>query len=513
MVRRKGPVWEHYNSVNSGNDPHPHVRCKYCSKDFQRAVPERMQAHLDKKCPKAPNNAKSKFSQQNTSSIIDNLNDRISEEEQKSLETLLSKALNSAEVSSSFVDNPLVIQFFQRLRPSFKLPNREVVNIIQTDDNDQLKSSDIHHLAYCYRYGIGTEKNEFKAFELYKKATDRGHVDSIYNLGECYYNGTGVEKNESKAFELYKDAAEKGYIKSIHQLGNCYQHGVGTEKNEIKAFELYKKAAEKDHLNSLHDLGYCYQHEIGIKKDEPKAFKIYKEAAQKGFVKSIHQLGYCYQYGIGTEKNEFKAFELYKEAAGKGDVDSMYLLGNCYRNGTGTEKNEFKAFELYKAAAEKGDVGSKFKLGECYYNGMGVEKNKVKAFELYKELIENGYIGCYGRTTELLKKNANNATCYLSYVVGRKSPNKTSPLFSQILTQKFLIHRRYLPYFLFYSLFLYFYFYYLLLYNSIIINAYVISFDRITAANTDISNEINQKVSYILTSSSSSPHTLIPSLH
>ncbi|CAG8723343.1 4770_t:CDS:2 [Rhizophagus irregularis] len=125
MVRRKGPVWEHFNSVNSGNDPHPHVHCKYCSKDFQRAVPERMQAHLDKKCPRAPNNAKSKFSQQNTSSIIDDFRDHISEEEQKSLEILLSKALYSAEVSSSFVDNPLVIQFFQRLRPSFKLPNRE----------------------------------------------------------------------------------------------------------------------------------------------------------------------------------------------------------------------------------------------------------------------------------------------------------------------------------------------------------------------------------------------------
>src|SRR5579862_1982322 len=64
MVRKKGPVWEHFNS-GSRNDSHPHVQCKYCLKDFKRAIPERMQAHLDKKCPNAPSNAKSQ-------SIIDN---------------------------------------------------------------------------------------------------------------------------------------------------------------------------------------------------------------------------------------------------------------------------------------------------------------------------------------------------------------------------------------------------------------------------------------------------------
>ncbi|CAB5362713.1 unnamed protein product [Rhizophagus irregularis] len=175
--RKKGPVWEHFNSGNKNNDSHPHVQCKYCSKAFQRAVPERMQTHLDKKCPKAPinsksqskkkpvwenfnvigkyddshphvqckycykefkravpqrmqvhiencleasNNAKLQSKIQNTTSTIDNINDHMSEDEQKFLESLLAKALSSAEIPSSFVDNPLVIQFFKRLQPSFK---------------------------------------------------------------------------------------------------------------------------------------------------------------------------------------------------------------------------------------------------------------------------------------------------------------------------------------------------------------------------------------------------------
>ncbi|RIA88571.1 hypothetical protein C1645_739295 [Glomus cerebriforme] len=134
MVRRKGPVWKHFYCKIENDDSHPHVQCKYCSKVFQRAVPERMQSHLDKKCPEAPNDAKSQYKQQNssTTSRIDNFNDCMTDEEQKSLELLLHKALSSANVSFSFVDDPFVVQFFQRLRPSFKLPKRE--EKIQSDE-------------------------------------------------------------------------------------------------------------------------------------------------------------------------------------------------------------------------------------------------------------------------------------------------------------------------------------------------------------------------------------------
>ncbi|CAG8617557.1 11366_t:CDS:2 [Rhizophagus irregularis] len=113
MVRKKGPVWEHFQIIDNKDNRHPHVQCKHCSKDFQRAVPERMQAHLNKKCPKAPNHVKSQTKQQNTTSKINNI-EHMSEEEQKSLGLLLAKALTS----------------------SSKLTIEEVK--MQTDDNEQL---------------------------------------------------------------------------------------------------------------------------------------------------------------------------------------------------------------------------------------------------------------------------------------------------------------------------------------------------------------------------------------
>ena len=45
MVRKKGPVWKHFSVISNNDDPHPHVKCNYCSKEFKRAIPERMQYH------------------------------------------------------------------------------------------------------------------------------------------------------------------------------------------------------------------------------------------------------------------------------------------------------------------------------------------------------------------------------------------------------------------------------------------------------------------------------------
>ncbi|GBB92466.1 hypothetical protein RclHR1_02010003 [Rhizophagus clarus] len=255
MAREKGPVWEHFNSESRNDNSHPPVQCKYCLKNYRRGIPERMQAHLDKKCPNAPNNAKSRSLQQN---ITTTFNEYIDDDEQKYLEILLANALSSAEVPFTFVENPFVIQFFQRLRPSFKLPSREIINV-QTDDNGYSGSS--------------SEKN----VELYKKAAEKGHIASIYELGCCYQYGKGIEKNDIKAFELFKEAAEKGYIKSINKLGWCHYYGIGTEKNEVKAFELFKEAADKNNPDAIDNLGYCYEHGIGTEKNENEAFEWYSK--------------------------------------------------------------------------------------------------------------------------------------------------------------------------------------------------------------------------------------------
>ncbi len=48
-------------------------------------------------------------------------------------------------------------------------------------------------LAECYLKGIGTGKDEMKAFNLYKDAADGMDTDSMYIVGQMYKDGTGTE--------------------------------------------------------------------------------------------------------------------------------------------------------------------------------------------------------------------------------------------------------------------------------------------------------------------------------
>ncbi|CAB4397238.1 unnamed protein product [Rhizophagus irregularis] len=87
---------------------------------------------------------------------------------------------------------------------------------------------DLNNLAYYYQYGIGKEKNEFKAFEFYLNSSEKeGNSDAQNNLGCCYQYGIGIEKDESKAFEYYLKASNQGDIYAQYNLGVCYQNGIG----------------------------------------------------------------------------------------------------------------------------------------------------------------------------------------------------------------------------------------------------------------------------------------------
>ena len=90
---------------------------------------------------------------------------------------------------------------------------------------------------------------------------------SIVIFGFFNFYGIGTNINNRKAFELFEKAANLGYPLGISQLGNCYRHGIGTSIDNQKAFELFQKAADLDQPSAIYNLGYCYQLGIGISID------------------------------------------------------------------------------------------------------------------------------------------------------------------------------------------------------------------------------------------------------
>ncbi|CAI2192416.1 3694_t:CDS:2, partial [Funneliformis geosporum] len=191
---------------------------------------------------------------------------------------------------------------------------------------------------------VGIEKNENKAFEIYKRFHEKDFINRKYKLGICYYFGIGTEINKKESFIICKDLTEKGFdnaqafpsaengnIDAMVNLAQRYQYGQGTEKDLVKAFYWYKKAVTNDNIVAmkaadngdnirLHYLGEYYELGKKVNKDEIKASEYYKKSAENGLVNAKFYLGYCYINGIETEINKEMVYNLYNEVTGKGDI-------------------------------------------------------------------------------------------------------------------------------------------------------------------------------------------------
>ncbi|RHZ72881.1 hypothetical protein Glove_236g22 [Diversispora epigaea] len=237
--------------------------------------------------------------------------------------------------------------------------------------------------------GIGTTKDEEKAFQWYLKSAEGGNSIGQFNLGNCYENGIGTTKDEEKAFQWYLNSAEGGNNDGQYNLAHCYQHEIGTTKDEEKAFQWYLKSAEGGNCNGQNSLGCCYEDGIGTTKDEKKAFQWYLKSAEGGNINGQFHLGLCYFNGIGTTKDEEKAFQWYLKSAEGGNSHGQFNLGCCYENEVGTTKNEEKAFQWYMKSAESGNSDGQCNLGYCYLDGIGTTKNEEKAFHWYMKSAES----------------------------------------------------------------------------------------------------------------------------
>ncbi|RHZ80062.1 hypothetical protein Glove_139g107 [Diversispora epigaea] len=204
-----------------------------------------------------------------------------------------------------------------------------------------------YNLGYCYQHGIGTTKgkrkhssgsvlrifvvmvlelrNEKKAW--YMKSAEEGNSNGQNGLGYCYQHGIGTTKNEKKAFQC----------------------GTGTAGDEEEAFQWYLKSAEGENYagqNNLaeggnnygqYNLGHCYCNGIGTMEDKKKnfsekAFQWYMKSAEEGNHLGQRNLDYCNQYGIGTMKDEKSiSISMHLISAEGGDSLAQNSLENYYK--------------------------------------------------------------------------------------------------------------------------------------------------------------------------------------
>jgi len=130
-------------------------------------------------------------------------------------------------------------------------------------------------------------KPDFTAILRYLKiGADAGYANSEYTLGKLYSEGVGIEKDERRAAELYLSASIKGFARAQYNLGKVYRDGIGMSKDEGLSMFWFAESAERGHPRAQDRMGDRYLTGRGVAKDEVEALKWSILASRQGIAES-----------------------------------------------------------------------------------------------------------------------------------------------------------------------------------------------------------------------------------
>jgi len=151
-------------------------------------------------------------------------------------------------------------------------------------------------LGVAYAQGWGVEKNEEKAVEWLKLASDNNVSHAQFLLGVRY-----VEKNPLQAAILFLCAALQNHREAKTQLASMYKKGLGVDADKRIAAHLYRSASNQNDKFAQYHLGKFYLKGEGVEKDYSQALHLFWLSAQQGFAPAQEKLAYMYANGLGTQ--------------------------------------------------------------------------------------------------------------------------------------------------------------------------------------------------------------------
>jgi len=164
----------------------------------------------------------------------------------------------------------------------------------------------------CYQHGIGVKRDLKKTFKLYEKSVKQGDLCNgitQVRLGFCYLKGLGTEKNEKRAFECFNAASanfQKISDKEGGEEGYCSKKDNSSRRCSLAMFSLAR----------------CYWRGIGVSNDEKLAAYWYKASSSLGNQHAQTQIGIFYAKGSmlsGFDQNYNEAVELWRKASAQGN--------------------------------------------------------------------------------------------------------------------------------------------------------------------------------------------------
>ncbi|KAI8886494.1 HCP-like protein [Backusella circina FSU 941] len=261
------------------------------------------------------------------------------------------------------------------------------------------------------RVGLrGTCPNYPRAMEFYEKAIEKDHDEALYRLARLHHYGIGTEIDFDKAYDLYSRAAALGNtsayrvlnitLSSVNNMGASVgqrlKRSFGSSIFFDKDSDIYQQSllmcqhvAIQGNIELQYKLGYIYEN-IFNKPDYEEAVKWYTIAAHNLHREAGYRLGRLYERGLGTYQDYQKSMSLFKQAYDHGSINALYRLAETYYYGNGTERDFSKALVYYKEAADHGQPEAQRTLGKLYENGMLVQQDILEAIKWYNRAYLQG---------------------------------------------------------------------------------------------------------------------------
>lgn len=171
-----------------------------------------------------------------------------------------------------------------------------------------------------------------KAFEEFTYLTDEGNPTATFYLAKMYDEGLGVDKDEKKALELYQKADALGNQEATAVLGKRALSDTSIENNQEVALEYLKKSAYNGNADALYQLGEMYaKGEGGVEKEYTYAFGYYLLGALKGDKRAQHKLAFAYLHGRGTTQDFENGMKWLARSANQGYVLAQKDLARIVR--------------------------------------------------------------------------------------------------------------------------------------------------------------------------------------
>ncbi|XP_053314322.1 protein sel-1 homolog 3 [Spea bombifrons] len=259
------------------------------------------------------------------------------------------------------------------------------------------------------------KKDYGKAAAYWRKAFNKGNVDSAFNLGVMHLNGIypGDEGiNETRAFELITIAAEGGHIEGAIHLAQYLISGSlkGVPRDPQAAIGWAKHVAEQNG-----HIGHAIRKALNAYMDGclNEAFLYYTLAAEAGIEVAQTNLAYlCEESSKATTifPRDTCIWRYYNFSIYQNNPPPVALLkmGDLYYSGSSNRSKDIQqSVTLYTQAALQGDAQGYFNLAQLVQEGVSIPENLLQHLKIDKSVYSNNdslmtelYERCQGHSND-----------------------------------------------------------------------------------------------------------------